>query len=121
MLAGVARACAVASDDQSSPELGKNSVEAMVNQTKSTGRQSEGWHAHLGVYHGRKRLGGIAGLEEEDDGFLRTMAAMRTTQREREKTSVASSRIPEARQQLVDVGTAANDVFCGGGWACSAR
>ena len=59
----------MAGDDQSSPELGKNSAEAMVNQTKSTGRQSEGRRAHLGVYHGRRRLGGVAGLEEEDDGL----------------------------------------------------
>ena len=59
----------MAGDDQSSPELGKNSAEAMVNQTKSTGRQSKGRHAHLGVPHGWRRLGGVAGLEEEDDGL----------------------------------------------------
>jgi len=114
----------MAGDDQSSSELGKNSAEAMVNQTKSTGRQSEGRRAHLGVYHGWRRPGGVAGLEEEEDGFLRTIAAMRTTQREREKqgkTLVASSPIPEARQQLMDVGIAANGVFRGGGRTCSAR
>ena len=57
----------MAGDDQSSPELGKNSTEAMVNQTKSTESQSEGRRAHLGVYHGRRRLGGVTRLEEEDD------------------------------------------------------
>jgi len=114
----------MAGDDQSSSELGKNSAEAMVNQTKSTGRQSEGQRAHLGVYHGWRRLGGVAGLEEEEDGFLRTTAAMRTTQRESEKqgkTLVASSPIPEARQQLMDVGTAADNVFRGGGRTCSTQ
>ena len=59
----------MAGDDQSSPELGKNSAEAMVNQTKSIGRQSEGRRAHLGVYHGWRRLGDVTGLEEEDDGL----------------------------------------------------
>ena len=44
------------SGDQSSPELGKNSAEAMVNQTKSIRRQSEGLRAHLGVHHRRRRL-----------------------------------------------------------------
>ena len=34
-----------------------------------TGRQSEGLRAHLGVHHGWRRLGGIAGLGEEDNSL----------------------------------------------------
>ena len=55
---------------------------------------------------------------------LRTTAAMRTTQSEREegKTLVASSPIPEARQRLVGIGTAADCDHRGGSdFLCSTR
>ena len=53
---------AMAGDDQSSLELGENSAEAMVNQTKSTARQIGERRAHLGILDGRRGTETTRGL-----------------------------------------------------------